>query len=299
MLGNTIAILCAVTWSCAVILLKFSGARMDPLALNLTKSLFGLPLLIVTAFIVDGGIQFPQAQSTMLLLVSGAIGIGIADGVALRAMRFLGASHIAILECLFSPFVIVLSIIWFGERPTWPMLLGGLCILASLVFLRPDVEEEDGALRKVVTRQDLTRGALLMGSAMLTMALGIVMVKPLFHEVPLISLVTIRMIGGTVAAAALFLQSQNRRERLREVLDTPYKIHLIGACFFSSYLSIILWIAGYKYLEATVAALLNQTSTVFTVLLAVIFLKEKITRGKVLATLSAIIGVILLTLASS
>lgn len=295
MLGNTIALLCAVTWSCAVILLKYSGARIDPLALNLVKSLFGLPLLILTAYATEGGVQFPELQDTLLLLASGAIGIGIADGVALRAMRFLGASHIAILECLFSPFVIILSITLFDERPTWLMLLGGLCILASLLFLTPDVEEE-GATRKRVTRKELTHGTILMSFAMLTMAFGIVMVKPLFHEVPLISLVTIRMIGGTVAAIILFMVTGSRRERIREVASTPYKIHLLAACFFSSYLSIILWIAGYKYLQATVAALLNQTSTVFTVLLAVIFLKEPFTRGKILATASAIIGVILLTL---
>lgn len=294
MFGNAIALFCAITWSFAVILLKFSGARMEPFALNLVKSLVGLPLIIATAYLFEGNLHFPSGQDTLLLLTSGAIGIGIADGIVLRAMRFLGASHIAILECLFSPFVILLSVVWFDERPTFIMILGGLFILASLLFLTPDVEEEDSK-RIAVTRKDLTQGVILMTLGMATMACGIVMVKPLFHSVPLISLVSVRMIGGTVAAAFMFLKDGNRRTRLSEVIRTPHKLQLFGACFFSSYLSIILWIAGYKYLQATVAALLNQTSTVFTVLLAVIFLKEKITRGKILATISAIIGVILLT----
>ena len=132
MLGNTIALLCAITWSSAVILLKFSGARMEPLALNLVKSLIGLPLLILTAFLFEGGVQIPAQKETLLLLCSGAIGIGIADGIVLRAMRFLGASHIAILECLFSPFVILMSMLWFDERPTFIMILGGLFILVTL-----------------------------------------------------------------------------------------------------------------------------------------------------------------------
>lgn len=295
MLGNTIAILCAVTWSVAVILLKFSGARMEPLALNLVKCLLGLFLLVITALAVDGALYFPVAKDTLLLLASGAVGIGIADGIVLRAMRFLGASHIAILECLFSPSVIILAVLFYDERPSLLMLIGGLFILASLLFLTPDAEDES-APRRVVTRKDLSKGTILMSLGMFTMAGGIVVVKPLFHELPLISLVTIRMIGGTIAALALFLGGGQRLERLREILYTPHKLQLFGACFFSSYLSIILWIAGYKYLQATVAALLNQTSTVFTVLLAVIFLREEMTRGKVLATLSAIIGVILLTI---
>ncbi|RZA25753.1 MAG: DMT family transporter [Proteobacteria bacterium] len=294
MLGNSIALLCAVTWSCAVILLKLSGARIEPLALNLVKSLVGLPLLILTTYVFEDGLQFPVAKDTVLLLTSGAIGIGIADGIVLRAMRFLGASHIAILECLFSPFVILLSVLWFDERPTAIMLLGGLFILASLLFLTPDAEEENST-RKIVTRKELTKGTILMAGGMLTMACGIVMVKPLFHAVPLVSLVSIRMIGGTIAAATLFFLSKEPISNITNVFKTPHKLQLFAACFFSSYMSIILWIAGYKYLQATVAALLNQTSTVFTVLLAVIFLKEKLTRGKILATISAIIGVILLT----
>ncbi len=296
MLGNTIALLCAITWSCAVILLKKSGARMEPLALNLVKSLFGLTLLVTTAFFLEGGLFNPGMNSILLLMTSGAIGIGFADGVVLRAMRFLGASHIAILECLFSPFVILLSVLWFDEHPKPMMLIGGVFILASLLFLKPDADAEDESVKKSVTKADLAKGALLMGIGMFTMACGIVMVKPIFQDVPLISLVSWRMLGGTIAAGALFLAGKDRTLRLQEIVYTQNKLQLFGACFFSSYLSIILWIAGYKYLQATVAALLNQTSTVFTVLLAVFFLKEKITRGKVLATISAIIGVVLLSL---
>ncbi|MBC7533788.1 MAG: DMT family transporter [Oligoflexus sp.] len=297
MLGIVIALLCAVVWSCAVILLKFSGARMHPLALNLVKSLLGLPLLIATCYFFEGGIQWPKAwQHSVMLLVSGGIGIGIADGIVLHSMRYLRASHIAILECLFSPFVIILSVLFFDERPTPMMLVGGVFIIASLLFLKPEPrEEEPGEETNGGTKLNLKRGSLFMGLGLFMMAGGIVMVKPLFAGTPLFSLVTIRMIGGVLTAFVMFLRIPYRGQQFREVFRTPHKVQLLGACFLSSYLSIILWIAGYKYLQATIAALLNQTSTVFTVLLAVIFLKEKITTGKVLATVSAIIGIILLT----
>lgn len=297
MLGIVIALLCAVVWSCAVILLKFSGARMHPLALNLVKSLFGLPLLVATCYLFEGGIHWPKAwQQSLMLLISGGIGIGIADGIVLRSMRYLRASHIAILECLFSPFVIILSVLFFDERPTPMMLAGGVFIIASLLFLRPETtEEEKEGKTDDGFAFNLARGSVLMGIGLFMMAGGIVMVKPLFANTPLFSLVTIRMIGGVITAFFMFLGIPYRSQQFREVFRTPHKLQLLGACFLSSYLSIILWIAGYKYLQATIAALLNQTSTVFTVLLAVIFLKEKITRGKILATVSAIIGIILLT----
>ena len=295
MLGIVLALLCAVTWSCAVILLKFSGARMNPLALNLVKTLMGLPLLIASCFLVEGGIRWPSAwQDTAMLLISGGVGIGIADGIVLRSMRYLRASHIAILECLFSPFVILLSVAFYGERPTVMMLMGGLFIMASLLFLRPEEDTLENAEHTVDLH--LGKGAGLMSLGLFMMAGGIVMVKPMFEHIPLFSLVTIRMIGGLITALIMFGTIPNRRNQFMEVLRTPHKVHLIGACFFSSYVSIILWIASYKYLQSTIAALLNQTSTVITVLLAVIFLHERLTRGKVFATVSALIGVVLLTL---
>lgn len=270
---------------------------MHPFALNLVKSLLGLPLLIATCYCFEGGIQWPKAwQHSVMLLVSGGIGIGIADGIVLHSMRYLRASQIAILECLFSPFVIILSVLFFDERPTPTMLAGGVFIIASLLFLKPEPREEaTGEETNGGITLNLTRGSLFMGLGLFMMAGGIVMVKPLFAETPLFSLVTIRMIGGVLTAFVMFLRIPYRGQQFREVFRTPHKIQLLGACFLSSYLSIILWIAGYKYLQATIAALLNQTSTVFTVLLAVIFLKEKITTGKVFATVSAIIGIILLT----
>jgi drug/metabolite transporter (DMT)-like permease len=59
----------------------------------------------------------------------------------------------------------------------------------------------------------------------------------------------------------------------------------------------ILWIAGYKYNDATVTAVLNQTATLFTVLFAALFLKEKLTTKILFATGIAVAGVLLMILA--
>ncbi len=295
MLGIAIALLCALTWSCAVILLKFSGARLEPMALNLVKTLLGLPLLLLTTYVTEGGLHWPaDSNETLMLLISGGIGIGVADGIVLRSMRYLRASHIAILECLFSPFVIVLSMVFYNERPTPLMLVGGVFILASLLFLKPEPHSPEDSAPLVPLH--LGKGSLLMALGLFMMAGGILVVKPLFAHIPLFSLVSIRMIGGLVTALVLFCFVPNRRQEFLTVFQTPHHLQLFAACFFSSYVSIILWIASYKYLQSTIAALLNQTSTVLTVLLAVVFLNEKFTRGKVLAMISALIGVALLTL---
>jgi drug/metabolite transporter (DMT)-like permease len=293
MLGNLLAIACAVVWSLSIILLKKSGARIHPLALNLGKNVIGLVLLLLTAFIMEGGVQIPPPRETAILLLSGFLGIGVADGFVLRAMQHLHASHVGIIECLFAPFVIILSVLFLGEKPTLSMLIGGALIVASMLFVNPPPSTD--ANQAPVGKG---RGILLMSFGLFLIALGIILIKPLFDSTTLISMVTIRMVAGVVGSALIFGAIGERRARFREFFTAPHKLALISACFFSAYLSIILWVAGYKYLQASVAALLNQTSTIFTLIFAILFLQEKLTRSKVIAICLAMSGAALITLAS-
>ena len=60
-----------------------------------------------------------------------------------------------------------------------------------------------------------------------------------------------------------------------------------------TYVSILLWIGSFKYAPANIAALLNQTSTVFIILLAAVFLREPLTKRVGLAVLLAASGALL------
>jgi len=65
------------------------------------------------------------------------------------------------------------------------------------------------------------------------------------------------------------------------------------AAALGTYLSILLWMGGMKYAQASVASALNQLSLVFVFLLAVAFLREKASPLKVLAVLLAAAGAVL------
>ena len=53
---------------------------------------------------------------------------------------------------------------------------------------------------------------------------------------------------------------------------------LVLAAFVGQFLAMVLWLAGYKYTLASVAAILNETASVFILLLAWVWLKEPLTR---------------------
>ena len=56
------------------------------------------------------------------------------------------------------------------------------------------------------------------------------------------------------------------------------------------------WLAGMKYTQAGIAAILNQTSSIHILIFASLFLHEPFTRQKFFSACLAIAGVVLVTL---
>jgi drug/metabolite transporter (DMT)-like permease len=67
----------------------------------------------------------------------------------------------------------------------------------------------------------------------------------------------------------------------------------LPASIVGNYLAMLAWLAGYKYTLVSVAAILNQLSTIFTFILAAIFLKEPVTIPRVISIFLAICGALL------
>ena len=63
------------------------------------------------------------------------------------------------------------------------------------------------------------------------------------------------------------------------------------AAFVGQFLAMVLWLAGYKYTQASVAAILNETASVFILILAAFWLKEPLTRRAVVGVGLTLSGV--------
>lgn len=291
MLGVSLAIGCALIWSLSVVMFKKAGDPTNPILLNLLKNTLGFVLMIPTAYLLEG--SWPAALDgahLTILVISGILGIGIADALVLRALKDLGASRLAIVECTYSPFVIILSLIFLGELMTPARAFGGLLVVTALVLVcwsREALAERGPAVR---------RGMVWATAGLFSMAAGIVMIKPVFDHVPLFWLILVRLGAGSVASAIMFLFVKDKARELRLITDSPRRGMLFIACLLSAYVSMILWVAGYKYNDAGTTAILNQTSTIFTVVLAAILLKERLTTIKVVGTALAVVGVLVMAL---
>ena len=267
-IGEACSIGAALSWAGGVIVYKRLGETLSPLTLNLAKNVLVLGMIAPTVLLVHGP-QIPAlpASAIALSLVSGVLGIALADTLYFRALNTLGAGRMGIVGNFYSPFVIVLSFVLLGERLNG-LQLAGFALVSGGVLI---VSSHDP--HKRLSRAELRRGAMLGVTAVLLMASAIVMVKRILEVQPLLWIVLLRLSGGVVGMLVLFAWR-------REPLPIPGRgIHLrwpllVLAAFLGQYVSMVLWMAGYKYTEASVAAVLNETASVFIVLLAALFLRE-------------------------
>jgi drug/metabolite transporter (DMT)-like permease len=282
--------LAAITWASALVLFKVSGERISPLALNLFKNVVAILLLAVTLAFLRQGIgtllSF-SARDVGILVLSGFLGIAVADTIFFRALNLIGVGLISIVDCLYSPFVILFSVLLLREQLTLWHYIGGALIVAG-VAVSSRHEPPEGR-----TRAQLLAGVLLGILALASMAIGIVIAVPVLEGFPLIWATMLRLLVGTMILALIAAASKNRR-KLWAVFrpSAVWKVALPGSVL-GGYLAMVFWVGGFKYAEkASVAAFLNQTSVIWAMILATIFLKERLTQRKTLALAMAFIGAV-------
>ena len=288
--GEILALLTAVAWAVAVILFKRSGEAVHPIGLNLFKGALSSILMVPTIILMGGDpIQSAPWSDYGLLLLSGTLGIGIADTLFFICLNRLGASMTAIIDCLYSPTIITLSLLFLGESLAVIQIVGAILIVSAVLT----ATRAKGTEAK--TRKEVITGILIGALAMIANGSGVVMVKPLLDRSPLLWVVQWRLIAGTVSLALLLVFFKSRGQIVRSVFTKSRMWYTLSGSFIGAYVAMVLWLAGMKYTQASVAAALNQTSNVFIFVLAALVLKEHISSIKILAICLAIVGAFLVT----
>jgi len=289
-LGEILALASAVVWAIAVVLFRISGRTVGPFALNLYKNAVAL-VLFVPLLPALGLPVLPSvpASDYVLLLASGFLGIAVSDTLFFTSLNILGASLLAIVDCVYSPFIIILSFAFLGERLN-PWQLLGVVLIASAIGI---MAWKSGGENGKIPRRDLVRGIVMGVLAMLTVAIGIVMIKPMLAHTDVFWATAMRLVGG-LGGLLLFLPFHpGRRMILKPLLDLSRWKVLVPASLLGSFLSLLFWVAGMKYTLASIAAVLNQMNVIFIFILAAVFLHEKATPWKLVAVGLAFVGAFL------
>ncbi len=298
--GEMLSVGCALAWAVGVVIYRRLGRHLPPLRLALLKNLIVLALVVFTIALLLSPLAdavglprlpWPRMDTTTIawILASGLIGIAVADTLYLRALNVLGAGRMGVVGNLFSPFVIALSVTFLDERLGSAQLVGFGLVMAGVLL----VNSPEGVERVDPAR--LRRGVLLGAVSVALMAVAIVMIKRILETEPFWWVVLLR-VAGAVTGLLLVRMLTSRRmaaDDARPAAPVPWAI-LIVAAFVGQFLSMAMWLGGYKYTDASTASILNETASIFIVLLAAIFLGERMTLRKIAGVVTTMAGVVVM-----
>ncbi len=291
MLGEACAIGAALCWSTSLILFKRSE-NTSPLAMNLFKNVVAVALLLVTLAVLGKGFDLERPLADWVrLIVSGVLGIAVADTLIFVALQRLGPSLLAVVDCAYAPTLVCVSVLALGEKVSTAFVLGGVLVVAGV--LAAVFEKPSGGR----SAREVWVGATLGIVGILVMGLGVLLSKPIVERSDLVEVSLIRLLAGTVAQFAWIALVPSQRAALAVLKPSASWRTLLPASVLSAYLSMLLWLGGFKWTTASRASVLNQLTTVFTLVLARVFLKETLSKRRAFGASAAVGGTLVILLA--
>ena len=289
-LGRSCALIAALVWAFSVIIFRKRSVDASPELLCFIRNFLTLLLMGGACLFYPGSCELLSTlspQQMLMLSISGVIGIAIADSFFFLAIKNLDASIFAIFQCGYSPSVILLSSLFLGESLIAQQWLGLFLILFSIILISYS--------SKTSTHHFSLVGASAALLTVISNAVSVVIVKPTLTNLPLIPTVTIRLFFGTLALALYLLCFKKlHKESINKITSVARLLFL--PTILGSFLGTFFWLAGFKFTFASIASVLNETSSLFIMILGVLLLKEPFTRNKIIALLIALVGVLLVLL---
>ena len=288
-MGDLYAVITAICWSSAVILFDISTKNFTAIQLNVLKNFIGVFGFILTIIVLSIPSPNFSQQDIFTLALSGVLGILIADGLFLESLRRLGSGISAVVSTIYTPTVFIIAFILFRESISPQSYIGGALVLGGItisVFQPP----------KAVKKRDLYIGILFGIMANILTAYSVLIIKPIMKNNSVVYVALYRFSVGFFFGILINLLKSGIKPVVQKFKQGLTNRYVVLGAILGTYLSVIFWLAGYKYTLAGRAAIYNQLSTVFIIILARIFLKEPMTSNKVIGVSLAIFGAIIVSI---
>jgi len=294
LMGEMLALSCAVLWAYAVILFRKSAVSLDPLAMNLFKSVLIAPLILAAALLWGdlGTLSSATRTDVILMTVSAVLGLYIADTMLFLSLKMIGASIPFITSCLYAPAVMLGASLFLSEKLTVFSIVGAGIIVAGILLVSTD----KFYINEGVSKKTLVLGTLIAAGNSLMAAAGTVMIKIPLEHLGVFEVTFFRMIIGLIPLI-LHVHLAGMWSEVRKTFSpSPAWRYLIPASVIGTYISMLMWVAGIKYADAHTASILNQTSPIFGIVFAAVLLDEKLSVRKLAGVTAAFGGIVLVFL---
>jgi drug/metabolite transporter (DMT)-like permease len=285
--GEALALLAAITWAVAVIL--FRKTPVDAQGINLFKNVLACGLLGATLAVFGLPLELARSnEDWWRILASGILGLAVADTLIFIALQKLGAVLMATVDIAYTPIVVIMSIILLNEPMTASLIAGGSLVVGGVLWSITGRTQGSSSLDPRELRIGVAAGL----AGIILMAIGVVLIKPVLEKSGLVEITFLRLAVAAGAQLLWTLASKRGRAVLSVFRPSPAWKVLVPASILGTYVAMLLWLGGFKWADASIAAILNQTSTIWIVLLGRIVLKEQVSPRRAVGTGIAIVGAV-------
>lgn len=290
MRGELAALIAAFLWAVSTVIFGRLGKQLPPLILNFVKGSIAIALIGITLSLRQiAPFGLPQG-AVLLLLASGAIGIGLGDTAYFATVNHLGARRALLMESLAPPIAALLAGIGLGETLELQAWAG---ILLTLVGVSWVISER--VPNQAGVEPSSWRGVVFGLLAALGQAIGAVLSRAALVDTsvdPLVSTL-LRLAAGLGTMLVLLIGQRRGFEEFRPLRSQSVLLSISIAAFLGTYLAIWLQQTSLKYAATGIAQSLSATSPLFVLPIAVL-LGDRVSLRAYLGVLVALAGVWLL-----
>ena len=300
-IGIVFALSASILWSITVVTIRPITNNISPFLINPIKNSIGFLLFFISFILFDIPLWYSQLISYeyLIILLSGTLGMFLGDTIFIYALNKIGANRVAIVDA-FSPVVIFIYslIILPNQSLEFVQIIGFILTIIGLLILTNENDFED------IDPNIKIKGILLVLGAMLCTGFGVVYLKTVLnrinetgYDIKLNLWVTaFRLIPGVLFSWILFLLQKNKLKKISPLKLKQNYIPLIIASVIGPFLALGCWILGYAFIDKpSIASIIGQSAVIFIILLSWLFLKESLTRLRILSAILVFFGVILVS----
>lgn len=287
-MGELAALAAAFVWALSSTIWQRVGQEIPAVVLNLLKGAIALFMLLSTLLIFGKSLPAINPNVLAMLLISGALGIGIGDTAWFVVLKYLGARRTLLLETLSPPLTALFAFIFLQEKLSLIACTGILLTIFGVAWVIAERTAETALPSKHIW---LGLGMSLLGQT--ANASAAILSRAAFTQIDIDPLWTaaLRLSGG-MTVMLLFFNRRNA-ESLKQLKAPKILGAIVLAAFLGTYLGIFLQQTSLKYAPAGIAQALNSTSPLF-ILPASVLTGEKVSLRAVVGVVVAIAGIALL-----
>jgi DME family drug/metabolite transporter len=296
MIGELAALGAAISWTISAMLYGKALQQTKPISANIVRlSCTSAVLLIILAVAAGfGALPTLRLDIAALAAISGIIGLGLGDTLYMVSLKLIGVARAVPITCTYPLFNLLWAVFFIGEKVTLPLVLGVVIIFLGIWLLSHEKENSD----RQGQNKFLFKGVAAALATAVLWSVSIAMMGIAVKETPSLNDALIINTIRTATIAALLLALSPIIDRQRNFLKM--KRRTVATLIFGGLVALGLgwFFLAYSFIgiPESQAVPISSTTPLFSTLVAVVLLREKVTARNVLGSVIVVIGIFLVFL---